>query len=621
MKPRTLLMAGSIALLTTVLAACGAGGGGGGGGGGDGSAAISGTIYLPGSFSTIDSAEPIELEIQRLEGAESIPTDFSTESASALQTLDAVSTPQINNASSEAVRAGEIIIEFDSGTLFSQAELGTLSVDGVMLQHAAASGSGRHLYRSEDLTEAETLALAEELRAQPNVENAIPNYILHSFASPNDPLYRAQWHYDVINMEAAWDVTTGSSAVTVAVVDTGSINHSDLNFVGGYDFISSSVSAGDGDGRDPDPTDEGDNTNYHGAHVAGTIGANTNNNRGVAGVNWNVDLVAVRALGRNGDGTMFDILDGVEWAAGQLPGLPNPNPARIINLSLGASVGESCSAVLGGNTSFFTNLANAGIVVVAAAGNEGQDTSGVFPANCPGVITVGATGQNNQRPAYSNFGAEVDVMAPGGDPNATFMLDGTPRPLAVLSTVLDSNGAEGYGWQIGTSMAAPHVTGVIALMRAQNPGITFNQILSDLRSTTSEPVCSFGCGAGLIDAAAALGSGAGNPEPPPPTGDAAVYLLLSKCDSEGCGSATPWYYATFDSVTDTSLPYFLSGLDPDDYVVQAWQDLDGGTDLTANPIRLDIDDFEPWGRYPGRVSLLADQERTDIDVFLEPATD
>lgn len=619
MKLKSLVKAGSIAILATVLAACSAGGGDGGGG--TGSAAISGTIYLPGSFSTNESVEAAEIELQRVAGAESLPTGLSGSAESSLSLLDADSVPAVGQTSGETVRAGEVIVKFASSTLFSQAELGTLSVDGVALTHAVASESGRHLYRAEDLTAAETVALAEELRAQPNVENAIPNYILHSFARPTDPLYGAQWHYGVINMEAAWDVTTGSNSVTVAVVDTGSIPHSDLTFVGGYDFISDASSAGDGDGRDGNPTDEGENTNYHGAHVAGTIGANTNNNRGVAGVNWNVNLVAVRALGRNGDGAMFDILDGVEWAAGRLPGLPNPNPARIINLSLGASVGESCSAVLGGDTSFFTDLANAGIVVVAAAGNEGQDTSGVFPANCPGVITVGATGQNNQRPAYSNYGAEVDLMAPGGDPNASFVWDGRERPLAVLSTVLDENGAESYGWQIGTSMAAPHVTGVIALMRAQNPGLSFNQILTRLRSTTSDPVCSFGCGAGLIDAAAALGSSAGEPEPPPPTRDAAVYLLLSRCDSAACGTATPWYYAAFEDVADTSLPYSLTGLEPGDYTVQAWQDLDGGTNLDVNPPVFDIDDSEPWGRYPGRVTLLAGQEVSDIDIFLDPATD
>ncbi len=520
---------------------------------------------------------------------------------------------------------GELVVSFRSDVLFSQATLGTLSVDGVQLQHVQGTPGGQHLYVAADANADETLALAELLRERPDVERAAPNWILHSFATPTDNLYPLQWHYDVINMERAWDITTGSTGVTVAVADTGSITHPDLTFTGGYDFISDASSGGDGNGRDGNPTDEGQGSDYHGAHVAGTIGANTNNG-GVAGVNWDVTLVPIRVLGRNGNGTMLDILDGITWAAGgNVAGVAaNANPADVINLSLGASVGVSCADVLGGPDNFFTSLhASTGAIFVVAAGNENISTDGVFPANCPGVITVGATGVNNGRAPYSNYGAAVDVMAPGGDLGASFSRGGTNYPYGVLSPVLDDSGSAGYAFFQGTSMAAPHVAGVIALMLAEEPGLSHSTVLTRLQSTTSATVCGSGCGSGLIDAAAALVAGdTGTPTPPPPpqpptTGDAVTYILFSECDSPACSNPVPSQYVGFDNAPAGGVRYIIHGLNPGSYVVEGWIDLDSGTDLEATPGIIDIDANEPYGRYPGTVSLQANRTTSGIDLRIE----
>src|SRR5690606_14749641 len=153
-----------------------------------------------------------------------------------------------------------------------------------------------------------------------------------------------------------------------------------------------------------------------------------------------------------------------------------------------------CSQVLGGPDTFFQDLTrDYGTIFVVAAGNDNTSTDGVFPANCPGVITVGATGPGNTIAPYSNYGAAVDVMAPGGDLNATFTAGGETYPYGVLSTLLYPDGSPAYGFYQGTSMAAPHVAGVVALLLASEPGLSLSEIVNRLQSTTSTSVCSSGC--------------------------------------------------------------------------------------------------------------------------------
>src|SRR5205823_4685517 len=203
----------------------------------------------------------------------------------------------------------------------------------------------------------------------------------HAMVVPNDTMYGQQWHYfearGGINLPPAWDVTTGSASLTVAVVDSGVVPHADLagRLVPGYDFISDASMSNDGDGRDADARDPGDYgcngaaSSWHGTHVAGTIGAASNNGAGVAGINWSSKILPVRVMGKCG-GYTSDIVDGMRWAAGiAVIGVPaNANPARVINLSLGSD--GACSSAF---QSAVNDVIARGTVVVAAAGNSNSD--------------------------------------------------------------------------------------------------------------------------------------------------------------------------------------------------------------------------------------------------------
>ncbi len=380
-----------------------------------------------------------------------------------------------------------------------------LSLKGVGLYQVAPSLRAQ----SGDLR-ADTLALIAQLSARDDVLYAGPNYLLKATAEPNDPLYDRQWHYRAINLPAAWDQTTGSADVTVAIIDSGIVTtHPDLaeKLEPGYDFVSSD--SGDGDGRDGDPTDP--RGSFHGSHVAGTAAAATDNGVGVAGVSWGARILPVRVLGTDtrGDttGTLADAIDGILWSVGEsVPGVPdNPNPADVLNLSLGGEF--LCSAVAPLQDAF--DQANAvGAVVVVAAGNNNDDARFFTPASCGNVIAVGATTIKNKRARYSNYGPQVDVMAPGGD--LQHDLDGNGAPDGVLSTVaFDASGNGGYAYFEGTSMASPHVAGVAALLKSVRPTLTTAEV-RDILAATAVPLtdssCRLGCGAGLVDAAAALGT-------------------------------------------------------------------------------------------------------------------
>ncbi len=331
---------------------------------------------------------------------------------------------------------------------------------------------------------------------------------------PNDEFYEYQWHYPLINLPQGWDITTGSANTVVAVIDLGiladvnnpNVTHPDFSgkILPGYDFISDPRSALDGDGRDSDPFDLDINGSFHGSHVAGTIAAATNNNEGIAGVDWKAKILPVRALGAEG-GSLVDILEATLWAAGLHPNMTNPNPASILNLSLGGE--GQCTDI---EQEIFDKIIAAGKIVVVAAGNRNQSASSFSPASCRGVITVGAVDLVGARAPYSNFGSRIDVMAPGGNIHVDLNEDDFPD--GVLSTGLfiddDNKPFFDYTFLNGTSMAAPHVAGVISLMKALKPDLTSTQALAALSSTAkplSDSQCnSSGCGAGLIDASAAL---------------------------------------------------------------------------------------------------------------------
>jgi len=381
-----------------------------------------------------------------------------------------------------------------------------------------------------------TLAAVKSLMARADVEYAQPNFIFQIAATPNDSGFPQQWHYfdngngpnqapGGINLPTAWETNKGKASVVVAVIDTGILpNHEDINgspnLVPGYDMISDPAIGNDGDGRDANATDPGDAiaanecypgspaqpNSWHGTHVAGTVGVGkTNNGVGVAGINWNVKVQPVRVLGKCG-GTMVDINDAIRWAAGlPVPGVPNnPTPAKVINMSLGGA--SPCSASPATQAAINDAVAR-GVTVVVAAGNEASDASGFLPASCNGVITVAASDRRGfLATRYSNFGARVDIMAPGGDVRQDSDNDGNPD--GVLSMV---NG--GYAYYNGTSMAAPHTAGVAALMLAEDATRTPDQIRSLLKARAMKRTaaqCPQPCGAGLLNAAAS------HPVPPAP---------------------------------------------------------------------------------------------------------
>ena len=379
--------------------------------------------------------------------------------------------------------------------------------------------------------DAETALAAWE--QAPGVAGVIPDIRAFPLIDPVDPLYASQWDMHApttgkegaSNAAAAWSTTTGAGVV-VAVLDTGQVNHPDLiaNMPEGWgvDMIENSATARDGDGRDMNPTDEGDWWSYpsswHGTHVAGTIGA-AQNNIGISGVAPNVSIQHVRVLGAGG-GLFNDVIDGIRWAAGLTTtwdgqqwsnyGLTvNAHPADIINMSLGG--GGGCWSTL---QDAISQARAAGTVVVTAAGNSTVDASRFTPANCNDTVTVAATGRVGGLAGYSNFGSSIDIAAPGGD---------MPRDSGILSTVATgATTATGYGYANyhGTSMAAPHVAGVAALVASLHPTWGPNEIEAAIYAgarpfpadslrpcvTTSEtPTDSQRrCGVGLLDAVGAL---------------------------------------------------------------------------------------------------------------------
>lgn len=340
----------------------------------------------------------------------------------------------------------------------------------------------------------------------------------------NDPQIDKQWHLNStngINVNAAWKRSNGEANIVVAVIDSGITNHPDLvgQTVPGYDFVSDAATSGDGDGRDADPSDPGDGdartpSSWHGTHVAGLIAAASNTVGGV-GVAPGVKVQMLRALGTDG-GESKDLAAAISWAAGiDIPGVPrNVTPARVINMSLGTDSPQRCDAA---TQSAVEAVKALGVTMVTAAGNTGSDAFWSYPGNCFGTINVGATGFHGDRAWYSNKGLGVDISAPGGDSrNFTGAPEGTSG--RIYSTSNDGKltvGEATYAYQEGTSMAAPILAGVVALMYSVEPTLNFDEVWKILKSTVTPfapgTVCAQGvgtdfqlCGAGIVNAGAAV---------------------------------------------------------------------------------------------------------------------
>ncbi|MEM8832888.1 MAG: DUF5942 domain-containing protein, partial [Cyanobacteria bacterium P01_G01_bin.19] len=294
------------------------------------------------------------------------------------------------------------------------------------------------------------------------------NYLYHALEVPNDPEYSKQWNFRNINIEKAWDETQGEG-VTVAVIDTGVSKVPDLKltkFTKGYDFVNDKDDASDDQG--------------HGTHVAGTIAQSTNNGYGVAGIAYKANIMPLKVLSASGGGTVSDIAEAIKFAAN--------NGADVINMSLG---GGGASSIMEEAIKYAHSK---GVTIIAAAGNENRNSSS-YPARYPDVISVSAIDSAGQKAPYSNFGAGVDISAPGGSESGKI----------VQNTVNPRTGESVFAGFQGTSMAAPHVAGVAALIRAT--GIDSPDEIRDILKQSSRKIQEDSLnhfGAGHLDASAAV---------------------------------------------------------------------------------------------------------------------
>ncbi len=460
-------------------------------------------------------------------------------------------------ASAPAAAAGaRLIITYRNGSLSNALKLKTVNAAAArsraMSSAAFRSGSkapsashmrklavGADLMRLDRrITARELDALVGELAADPAIAAVeVDQMMRHTGAArvrgdmvtpqltPNDQYYgQYQWHLQNtvggIHAPAAWDVSTGAGVV-VAVLDTGIVEHPDMdaNMLAGYDFISDALvsrrptnervpGAHDyGDWNDDDDACDVSTSSFHGTHVAGTIAELSNNSSGMAGVAHNAKVLPVRVLGRCG-GYTSDIADAIIWAAGgNVPGVPtNANPAEIINMSLGGT--GSCKSV---SQAAINTAVSLGTTVVVAAGNSNGDVADFSPASCDNVISVGAARITGGRASYSNYGAAVDLAGPGGGGG----VDGNPNGYVWQannsSDTSPEEGGPSYGGMAGTSMAAPHVAGVAALVQSavvgnggdpKTPAELEAILVGSARAfpaTPDRPI-----GSGLLDAPAAL---------------------------------------------------------------------------------------------------------------------
>jgi len=432
--------------------------------------------------------------------------------------------------------ARRLIVKFRSG---SNASIQSVSKDSASVQALSAKSvtqlaarakvnvvevrsitSDMQVLQWEPQTAGEsTAAVLERMRADPAVEYAEIDQRRYPQATPNDPLFSGQWFLQNAQPAAsdavtAWNTTTGSNGVVVAVLDTGiRYGHTDLRdsstnvnrLLPGYDFVSGDPGGGfrtanDGSGRDADPSDPGDfvtaddasnspfsscsqgNSSWHGTRVAGMIGALSNNSNGVAGMTWSGWILPIRVLGKCG-GWDSDIIAAMLWAAGiHVDGVPdNPYPAQVENLSLG-STGQCVASY----QAAVNQVIARGVLVVVSAGNEGGPVGA--PANCQGAMAIAGIRHAGTKVGFSSLGTQVAVSAPGGNcvnvgagQPCLFSLDTTNNVGSTTPSTSNFTDQSSGNTNLGTSFSAPIVSGIAALMLSVNGNLKYNQLISRMR--------------------------------------------------------------------------------------------------------------------------------------------
>ena len=372
----------------------------------------------------------------------------------------------IAQTENKSFRPGGVLVKFKSG--ISRAEMeAALARHRLSVEREISPLS----IKSLAVPPGQELALAKRMEHDPSVEYAEPDYFITAALVPNDSHWSNQWAPAKIRAPAAWEITTGGEEITIAVLDTGvELNHPDLvaKIWTNPGEIPANGLDDEGNGKVDDvhgwhfyhvcsnseclPLEDNElqDDNGHGTHVAGIAAAETNNEAGIAGISWGARLMPVKVLDEYGDGWYSDVIAGIVYAT--------DNGADIINLSLGGE--ESSEALQDAVDYSYTH----GVLLVAATGNTGGAV--LYPAACNRVLAVGATNTNDQRPGFSNYGPEIDVAAPG-----VSILSTWPRP-------------NGYWYKSGTSMAAPHVAGLAALIKSVRPELTNERVAQAITQTT-----------------------------------------------------------------------------------------------------------------------------------------
>ena len=546
---------------------------------------------------------------------------------------------------------------------------------GRTLQAGAAGGTDIQVLRATGMSASE---LAAKLAADPDVEWAEPNKRMRRTAPPNDPLYgispterrsngstvqdgptSGQWYLRApaatlaqgpvssIDIETAWARTRGSASVVVAVLDTGvRPEHPDLvgQLLPGYDFVSDTAISNDGNARDSDPTDPGDwvtraeaglgafndcsasDSSWHGTATASLVAAKADDAAGMAGAAPGVKVLPLRVLGKC-YGSSVDIQAAMRWAAGiSVPGVPdNPNPAKVLNLSLGGS-GASCSASY---QSAVNDVLARGVVIVAAAGNSAGGPVG-SPANCQGVIAVAGLRHAGTKVGFSDLGPQISIAAPAG--NCINITAGTPCLFPVLAATnsglqapVASTWTDSYNITVGTSFASPLVAATAGLMFSAQPALTPAQVQGRLQSTARPfpttggdngdgsvvPQCvaprtgvdqlqcycnTAFCGAGMLDAGRAVAAAAGpvasiSVSTTRPTAGSEVVLSGTGSTSGGTINGYQWAISNnggivtaFSSATNASTATLTPSAAGSFTVTLTVTDNTGATDVTSRTV-------------------------------------